>query len=155
LGPADAVQRPDDLDVLPAGELPGESGRQLQQGRDPGPGGDRALVRDEYAGDELQQGGLAGAVAADHADRLAGLDPEGGVAQRPDLVRPRPPPAALHEQVPQLEVAPPRGEEPDADAVCLDDGHYSSFSTAGSRRVNTSAPTTRNSKLPTAAVTMR
>ena len=46
---------------------------------------DPALGRLEDAGDQPQQRRLAGAVAPDEPDRLARLDREGDVAQRPDL----------------------------------------------------------------------
>jgi hypothetical protein len=118
------VQGADHLHVLPAGELAGEAGRQLQQRSHLGPSRDRALVRDQHSGDELEQRALSGAVAADHADRLAGLDAERRVAHRPELAGGGPAPPALHEQVAQLEVAPAGGEEPDADTVGLDERHY-------------------------------
>src|SRR5439155_20461742 len=41
-----------------------------------------------YAGENLEQGGLAGAVAADDADDFALTDLEGNVLQRPDVPRP-------------------------------------------------------------------
>ncbi len=53
---AQAVQRADQVHVVPAGEVAGEAGGQLQQWRHPAVADDRALVRDQYPGDELEQG---------------------------------------------------------------------------------------------------
>ena len=44
--------------------------------------GDRARARADQAGDHPHQGGLAGAIGADYADGLAGLDLEADAEQR-------------------------------------------------------------------------
>ena len=54
------------------------------------------------AADEVEEGGFAGAVAADEADALAGLDGEVELAQGPELPDLRPPP---EEQAAQAEAA--------------------------------------------------
>src|SRR5690606_18938531 len=41
-----------------------------------------AVVRPEFAGDQLQQGGLAGAIATDDGDALATLDGEFGPVEQ-------------------------------------------------------------------------
>ena len=48
------------------------------------------------AGEDLEQGALAGAVVADDPERLAALDLEVDVAKRPELPRLRAPPEALN-----------------------------------------------------------
>ena len=55
------------VNVFPPGELGIKAAAQLQQRRDRAGYGDRALIRGENACDQLQQGGLAGAVPADEA----------------------------------------------------------------------------------------
>ena len=53
-----------------------EAGAELEQRADPAADRDAALGGLDDPGDQAQQRRLAGAVAADKADRLAGLDRE-------------------------------------------------------------------------------
>src|SRR5690606_714547 len=150
---AQPVQRGDEVDVLPPREVAGEPGRQLDQGRHLAADHHLALVGLEHTGHEPQQGALARAVAADDAHRLPGVDPEGHVAQRPERLLLDPPAVAaegVDEHLPEAEVATPVADELDAEIADLDDrlGHYSSLSTAGSRRRNNSHPATRVTTLP-------
>jgi hypothetical protein len=71
-----------EIDVLPAGELGIEAGAQFQQRGDAAVDDDRSGRGLEDAADQLQQGALAGAVAADDADRFAAPDVEGDILQR-------------------------------------------------------------------------
>src|SRR5262249_31354579 len=82
----DAVE----IDVLAAGELGVESGADLQERGEPAaePGGTRGRFDDPA--EDLQEGGLAGPLAADDSDDLAPPDPEGDVLQGPERVVPRP-----------------------------------------------------------------
>ena len=64
------------LDVLAAGELGVEAGAHLEQARHPPSDLDPALGRLGDVREHLQQRALAGAVAADDAQRLAVLDLE-------------------------------------------------------------------------------
>ena len=77
---------------------------------------DGALVGQDDAGDELEQGRLALAVAADDADRLAALHGERHVAQRPELAGPGAAVAA-GEEVLEAAAAAPVAAEPDADVA--------------------------------------
>ena len=69
--------------VLPAGEIGVETHAEFEQGGDAA--GDMHAAGGGLggAGDHLEQGALAGAVDADDADRLAGLDGEVDVLQHP------------------------------------------------------------------------
>ena len=81
--------RPVEEDVLPACQLGMEAGAHLEQaGRaaaDPQP----ALGGLGDAADDLEQGGLAGAVASDQAHDFALPDLRGHVAQRPEFLERR------------------------------------------------------------------
>ncbi len=86
---------------------------------------DTARVGEEDSGDHLEQGALASAVAADEANGLAGVHVEGDVLQRPERVR-RSTAATLEEEFAQLQLAPPRPEELDAEVLDGDDRFDSS-----------------------------
>ena len=74
-------------DVLPAGEVAVEAGAELEQRGQALAALDVPLGRREDPADDLEQGGLAGAVVADQAERGAVLDLERDVAQGPELVQ--------------------------------------------------------------------
>ena len=78
--------RPVHEDVLPAGHFGMEAGADLQERADAAARADDARRRGRHAGQEFQEGRLAGAVAADDPDDVALLDLEVDVAQRPDVV---------------------------------------------------------------------
>jgi hypothetical protein len=61
-----------------------ESGADLEQGPDAAVKLDAPFGRLGDAGENLEERGLAGAVAADHADDLARRDLERDVLERPD-----------------------------------------------------------------------
>ena len=71
-----------DEDVLAAGDLGMKAGAELDQRRDAAVDRDRARRRPADAGDQLQHRALAGAVATDDAERLAGGDVERHALQR-------------------------------------------------------------------------
>ncbi len=73
-----------DEDVLPARDLGVEAGAQLDQGGHAAGDRDAAGGGLEHAGDQLEQGGFARAVAADDAERLAPADGEVDVLQGGD-----------------------------------------------------------------------
>lgn len=81
LGVREAVNGAVKKDVFAAGELGVEAGAELEEGGDAAVDLDGTRGRRERAGDELEQGGFAGAVAADDARGLAAADFEGDVAQ--------------------------------------------------------------------------
>ena len=62
------------IDVFPSGHLVVESGAHLQHGGHPAPELDFALGGGGDAGEDLEQGGFARAVASDNAQRLALID---------------------------------------------------------------------------------
>ena len=70
------------LDVLAHRQLGAEAEPELEQRRHRAVDAHRALVRQQQAGDDLQQRRLAGAVAADDTDEGAALDRQGDAAQR-------------------------------------------------------------------------
>ena len=72
--------------ILSAGEIGVEAHAQFQQGGDPPLDAHPAGGGLGGAGDDLEQGALAGAVDAEDAERLAGRDPEADVTQHPGLV---------------------------------------------------------------------
>src|SRR5262245_28161930 len=99
----ETVDRAAEEDVLAAGEIGVEAGAELEQRADRAAHVERASSRREDARDQAQERRLARAVAADEADRRAGLDLERHVVQRPDLLAPTGLPAQhrlLQRQVP-------------------------------------------------------
>src|SRR3954463_6297227 len=84
-----AVDRGVQVDVLDARELGVEAGADLDQRPDAPTDLDRPGRRREDPGEQLQQRRLPRAVLSDDAERLAGLDVEVDVPQRPELARPR------------------------------------------------------------------
>ncbi len=72
--------------VLAAGQVRVEAHAQLEDRRDPAARSHAALGRARGAGDQLQQRALAGAVLADDAHALAGVDAEVHVPQHPVLL---------------------------------------------------------------------
>ena len=74
-------------DVLAAAEVGVEAGAELEQRADPAADGDAPGRRLDDPGDQPQQRRLAGAVAADEADGLTGLDRERDVVERLDVLR--------------------------------------------------------------------
>src|SRR5690606_8127410 len=149
--------------VLPAGQVAGEPGRELDQRRHPAAHRHRALVRLQHPGDQLQQRALAGAVLADHPDGLAGLDVEREVAKRPERLLAYLPPVpaeGVDDLVPQSQVAAPVADELHPEVSHLDDrldrrrvAHHSSLSTADSSRRNTNHPAPSVTRTPTRQLT--
>ena len=82
---AEAVDRAVEVDVLAAGQVGMEARAELEQRADPPADGDAAGRRLDDSREQAQQRRLAGPVAADEADRAAGLDRERDVAQRDDV----------------------------------------------------------------------
>lgn len=72
-------------DVLARGELEVKTRAKLDQGRDVASHDALALAGFEYAGDDLEHGGLARTVGANQADDLAGLHLEGDVLECSEL----------------------------------------------------------------------
>ena len=70
-----------EVDVLPPGELGVEAAAELEEGGDPALDAYGAFAGLQGAGNDLEEGGLAGAVAADDADGLAAADLEADIAQ--------------------------------------------------------------------------
>ena len=89
--PRQAVDRAVQIDVLTAGEVRMESGAQLEERRDAAAGLDATRRRRDDPGHDPQQRRLTGAVAADEADRLTGLDRQRDVAQRLHVAGTKPP----------------------------------------------------------------
>ena len=87
--PHDAVADPDEgadqEDVLPPGDLHLEPGAQREQGRDAPAQRDGSLVRGQDPGQRKQERALAGTVLAQDPQRLAVLDLEVDVAERPEV----------------------------------------------------------------------
>ena len=71
-----------------------EARPQLQQGRNTPPHCELSLGQRRQAGDNPQQGALAGAVGADDPHALAAADGEGHISEGPELL---PGPAGLQE----------------------------------------------------------
>jgi hypothetical protein len=86
-GPRHAENRAIQEDVLAARQLGMEAGADFQQAGDAPADLDPARGRLGDARQDLEQGGLAGAVVADDADQLASLDLEIDVTQRPYFLR--------------------------------------------------------------------
>src|SRR3954471_21089037 len=86
LGAGHAHHRALQVDVLPAGQVGMKAGGHFDQRADAPGDRDLAAGRAQDAGQQLEQRRLAGAVGADDADRLAGLDVERDVAQRPQFL---------------------------------------------------------------------
>jgi len=63
-----------------------EAGADLQEGTDPAPHDDLALGRVGNAGEDLEEGALAGAVPADDAEHLTALDLEVDILEGPEGV---------------------------------------------------------------------
>ncbi len=97
-----SVNRRRELDVFPPGEFGIESRAELEDRGDAATHGDASRRRPQRARDQLQQRRLAGAVAAQDADRLARLDRERDVAQRPEFRVELPAPAKQRLQQPVL-----------------------------------------------------
>ena len=83
------VDRAVQEDVLAAREVEMEARAQLEQRRHPAVGDDAAGGRPEDPRHQLQQGRLAGAVAADQPERLPRRDLERDIVERDDLARRR------------------------------------------------------------------
>jgi hypothetical protein len=84
---AHAQNRAVEEDVLAAGQLGVEAGAYLQQRADPAADPAPAAGGLGDAREDLEQGALARAVAADDPHHLAALDLERDVFQRPQVVR--------------------------------------------------------------------
>ena len=82
-GGLDAEEGAGQADVLAAGQLGVEAGLDLDQRADIAADAHGAGVGVHHAGEQLEEGGLPGAVGADEPDRLAGRDGEIDVAERP------------------------------------------------------------------------
>ena len=79
-------ERAAEQDVVAPGQLLVEAGAERQQPGDVAVDVDRALGRMDDPGEDLEERALAGAVRADDRQRLAALDVQVDVAQRPELV---------------------------------------------------------------------
>src|SRR4029078_7369520 len=84
--PAHPEDRAVEEDVLATGQVGVKPGAHLDQRRQAALDQERPAGRPHYSGQLLEQGALAGAVVADDAERLAPLDLERDVAQRPELL---------------------------------------------------------------------
>ena len=87
LAPLHAEDRAVQEDVLAAGELGMEARADLEQAADAAADHRAARGRRRDPRQDLEQGRLAGAVAADEPDDLAFANLEANVAQRPELAR--------------------------------------------------------------------
>src|SRR5262249_19843401 len=76
--------------VLPPGQLRVEAGADLEQAADAAVDLDSPRRRQGDPGEHLEQGALAGAVAPDDSDHLAGLDREFDVPEGPKALTARP-----------------------------------------------------------------
>ena len=83
----EAEQRRREIDVGEARILRMEARAELEQRADAPAALDDAARRRDHAGDDLQQGRLAGAVLADDAERLAGGEVERDLVQRLEHLR--------------------------------------------------------------------
>ena len=83
---AKAVEAGVEEDVFVAAELGVEADAELNEGGDAAMGDDPALGRFQDAGDDLQQGTLAGAVVAEQAQGLARLDAQVDVVQGQEML---------------------------------------------------------------------
>src|SRR5262249_37720429 len=83
LGALHAKDRAVEVHVIPPGELGMKAGADLEQRANAAPQFDLAGGRRGDARQELEEGTLSGAVAADDADNLARIDVEADVAQCP------------------------------------------------------------------------
>ena len=83
---AHAEDRAVEIDVLAARQLRMKSSADLEQAGDAADDGDAPLARLGDARQDLQERGLAGAVAADDAEHLAALNLEAHVLQRPEFL---------------------------------------------------------------------
>ena len=146
-----AVEAGRQVHVVADGQIVDEATGDLDERRDALAHADGALVGEDDAGDELEQRRLALTVPTDDADRLAGGDVEGDVAQGPELARLR---AAVASGEEVLETPPTATVAPEPD-TCVGDrdrrptggrvacGHQISFSTERSQRLKTRRPTAR------------
>ena len=80
-----AKQRPVEEDVLSCGELHVETGTKLDERGDGSGDGAGPFAGLENARDDLEHGGLPGAVRPDQSERLATAHLEGDVVERPEL----------------------------------------------------------------------
>ena len=140
------------VDVLPAGQLGVEPGAELEQRRHRAAVDDAALVRREDLGEAFEQRRLARSVLADDAERLALLDLEGHVLQRPELLVAGPPAAESR----RFEVLVALVVEAEAFGHLICDDHrfghcYSSSAKRGDSRPKTHTPTAK----VTTAITTR
>src|SRR5262249_55102476 len=87
LAPAHAENRAVEVDVLAAGELRVEPGADLEEAADPPADLGAAAGGRRDPGQDLEKGGLAGAVAADHAQHFTLPDGKGDPVQGPDVAR--------------------------------------------------------------------
>ncbi len=131
----DPEERADEVDVVATGQLHLEARAEGQQGRDPTVGHDLALARLEDPGQGEQQGALARAVRADDGQRLALVQGEREVLERPEVRLAR---AVAPEHAGQraLEGRPPGQAQVVADPQVgdLDGGHRPVDGPVGHRR---------------------
>src|SRR5690606_13590287 len=99
LAAREAVDTAVEVHVVPAGQLRMEPGTQLQHRVGTTVDDDLATGGLEHARHELEQRALAGAVAPEHAERLAPAQREAHVAQRPELLALAPGPQQPDEPV--------------------------------------------------------
>ena len=82
----EAEERAAEQDVVAPGQLLVEAGAERQQPGDVAVDVDHALGRMDDPGEDLEERALAGAVRADDRQRLAVLDAQVDVAERPELL---------------------------------------------------------------------
>jgi len=96
-----AEDGPVEKDILAPAQLGMEAGTDLQQAGNTAADGDPALGGLRNPAEDLEQGRLAGTIAADDAEGLPVLDLEGDVLQRPEFLHL----VALHDGSPLEHVA--------------------------------------------------
>src|SRR4051812_7543071 len=114
------MQTAGQVDVVARSQLIDEATGQLNERCNPVPDRGDALVREEDAGDHLEQGALAAAVAPYKSDGLTPVDLEGNVAQCPERLSGGPA-ATMEDQLPEGQLAASGSIELDADVVHRDD----------------------------------